>query len=331
MHLYSPQPAGDAPASTNNAIYVRIGETDGQVVSVVRGNSGEVTRIKIKSEKLSPSNIGAVVVNDGGQTIGIVESLEGSEASVISPAAIRAAARRVLKRQTSVPRPWLGVSGESVSAATLDGIIRQGWETRRAMSLLQTQRGILLNAVIPDSPAAQASLHAGDVIVEVNDSIVTNDDDFSLLLTEAAAKPVRMSVVRRNSQVPQSVLVELSHSSDPLFWPKMFESPNRVSVEGVLLEHGIATVPLRPKLVSRPGAVRGLGVINIQPFSAAAKAGLQLGDVINAIDGRPVAVLSRISLSFPEGYKLNVLRGKSESSSQLLKLTSRLPRNSSPL
>ena len=105
------------------------------------------------------------------------------------------------------------------------------------------------------------------------------------------------------------MLVELSHSSDPFFWPKMFESPNRVSVEGVLLEHGIATVPLRPKLVS--GAVRGLGVINIQPFSAAAKAGLQLGDVINAIDGRPVAVLSADKLELSRaGYKLNVLRGK---------------------
>jgi S1-C subfamily serine protease len=312
MRLFSPEPASETRATTTNSIYVRIGETDGQVVSVARGRSGEINRIRIKSTKLSPSNIGAVVVNETGQTIGIVESIEGSEANLLSPATIRAAAKRVLAQQASVPRPWLGVSGEPVALASLDRIVTRGWETQRAMSLLRGQRGILLNSVAPGSPADEADLRAGDVIVTVNDDDVRSTDDFSLLLAEAASKPVRFTVVRPTTQTPESVTVKLSQTLDSMFAPRMF-SDRRQSLLQVnpLIDQGIETVPLRPLLSPMGGAVRGLLVIHIQSTSAALGAGLLPGDVIEAIDGKQVGSLLSEKLQLSSlGYVLSVLRGK---------------------
>lgn len=307
MRLFSPEPVNEGMASTNNAILVRIGESSGQIVAVTRTRNGEVMRLRIKAARLSASNIGAVVVNESGETIGIVERINGSEATVLSPAAIRAAAKRVLARQTSVPRPWLGVSGEPIAFATIDRLVRKGWDNQRAVSLFQAQRGILLNAIAPGSPAALAALKAGDVIVRVNDNDVKSSDDFSMLLAEAASKPVRFSVVRPNSDDPESVIVSLSEENRIPGRLRMFEL-NSFFPGNPLLEKGIETVPLRPMAAPLIGAARGLLVISVQPESAAARAGLLFGDIIEAVDGQPVSALSTEKL--PPSFNLNVVRKK---------------------
>jgi S1-C subfamily serine protease len=315
MRLFSPEPAPETGVSTSNAIYVRIGEAEGQIVSVARGLSGEINRIRIKSLKLSASNIGGIAVNDTGQTIGIVESIEGGEANVLSPAVIRAAAKRVLERQRSVPRPWLGITGEPVAFTSVDRIVRQGWETRRAMSLRENQRGILLNSVAPGSPAAIASLRAGDVIVSVNDNEVQSTDDFSLLLAEAHGNPVHFTVARPDTSTPESVTVKLSESLDPrfpfkIFWPT---AGLRALQRNPLIEHGIETVPLRPAASRRPGVSSALLVVFVQPASAAFKSGLRPGDVIEAINGRPIPASStKIEQLMNASCTLNVARGKAK-------------------
>ncbi|MCU1267527.1 MAG: Outer rane stress sensor protease DegQ, serine protease [Acidobacteria bacterium] len=314
LRLFSPEPVREAKASTSDSIYVRIGETDGEVVKVVRGASGEINRIRIKSLKLTPSNVGGIAINDAGQTVGIVESIEGGEANILSPSVIRAAAGRVLARQTSVPRPWLGVTGEPVAFASLEKILEKGWEMPRAMSLLQKQRGILLNSIAPGSPAAIAALRAGDVIVSVNDNDVKSNDDFSLLLTEAGSKPVRFSIVRPNTEDVESIVVKLSEARDPLLPVNRFVGPAgpRAWFANPLLEHGIETVPLRPASNLLTGTANGWLVVYVQPKSAAFQAGLRSGDVIEAIDGQTISAWSSSSklVSTNANYDLSVLRGK---------------------
>lgn len=314
LRLFSPEPVRETPAANAKAIYVRIGETEGQVVGVVRGVSGEISRIRIKSLKLTSLNVGGIAVNDAGETIGIIDGIDGGEATVLSPAVIRAAATRVLARQTSVPRPWLGVSGEPVALTSLDRIVGKGWETRRAMSLIQKQRGILLNSVAPGSPAAVAALRAGDVIVSVNDNEVKSTDDFSLLLTEAGSKPVRFTIVRPDTQISESIVVQLSEARDPLFALKMFEGPGTPGfwLANPLIEHGIESVPWRPASAPQMGAANGLLVLYVQRASAAFKSGLRPGDVIEAIDDQPISSLfpsRRIELANPS-YSLTIVRGK---------------------
>lgn len=311
MRLYSPEPVTERPASTNNSVYVRVGETRGEIVSVIKGRSGEVNRLRIKAAKLSTSNIGAVVVNDAGQTIGIVESVDGSEANVLSPAAIRAAAKRVLARQASVPRPWLGISGEPVALTSVERIVRKGWDTQRALSLLEARRGILLNSVAPGSPAAQAALRDGDVIVRVNNDDVKTNDDFSMLLAEGAARPVDFTVVRRNTKGFETVVVQLSQQSEPMLGSSWGFPAPPLFPASPLIKHGIETVPLRPLESPLTGRANGLLVIFVDPESAAFEAGLASGDVIEGIDGKSVAEVIAAKLEFSKpSYTLNVLRGK---------------------
>lgn len=333
MHLLSPEPVQENGANRDDAIYVRIGEAEAHVVSLDRGSSGAVNRIRIRSGKLSPSNIGGVAVNDVGETIGIVESIDETGANVLPTFIIQAAAKRVLARQTSVPRPWLGVSGEPIALTSLDQIVRKGWDASRALSLIEKRRGIFLTSVAPGSPAAIAALHAGDVIVSVNETEVKSGDDFSLLLGEAGDDPLRFMVARPDAGAAESIIVKLAESKDPFFafnFSGTYFGPRPI-VSNPWVEQGIETVPLRTGLRTRLGASGGLLVVHVQPGSAAFKSGLLPGDVIEGLDGRPIPPMANTAkvrpgakgttapkVVFPAAleplrnarYILNVLRNK---------------------
>ena len=197
LRVIGPQPAPGSDAGARSLMYIRIGETEATVVNVTRSPSGSVARVKIKSAKFSPANIGGIAINDKGETLGIVDAVEGDAATVVPVALVRLAAKRVMARQASVPRPWLGIRGELIGPASLERVLRVGWELDRARALMEQQQGILLTWVAPGSPAALAKLKAGDVILSVNNDGIRNAQEFSSLLDEAGPEsPVRFTVAR---------------------------------------------------------------------------------------------------------------------------------------
>ena len=288
LRLIGPEPASHAESNSRNAMYVRIGETEAWVVSVSRSPSGGVARLKIKSAKLSPANIGAVAINDAGETLGIVDAVDDSEATIVPVALVRSAARRVIARQASVPRPWLGIRGEPIGAVSLDRILRGGWELERARALAAKRQGILLTSISPESPAALAHLKPGDVILSVNNGEVRNADDFSWLLDEAGpGSAVQFTVARPETMYSEALEIKLSESPDPFFGSRMLQGHTpKAFLPGSLISQGIETIGLKPRVASRFGATGGLLVVSVQPATAAFKAGLRPGDVIEAIDGQ---------------------------------------------
>jgi serine protease Do len=290
LRVIGPQPAPRTEMSARTPMYVRIGETEAMVISVSRSPSGGVARVKIKSMKLSPANIGGIAINDAGETLGIVAAVEGSEATIVPVALVRMAAKRVMARQASVPRPWLGIRGEPIGAVSLARILRVGWQLERARELTEKRQGILLTSVAPGSPAALAKLKPGDVILTVNNGYVRNADDFSWLLDEAGPEiPVLFTVARPGTDYSEALEIKLSESPDPLFGLPTFEKYiEKAFKPGSLMAEGIETIALKPRVASRFGSTGGLLVVSVQPSTDAFKAGLRAGDVIESIDGQTV-------------------------------------------
>jgi S1-C subfamily serine protease len=290
LRVIGPQPAPRSETGAKTAMYVRIGETDAMVIDVSRSPSGGIARVKIKSGKLSPTNIGGIAINDAGETLGIVDAVEGSEATIVPVALVRMAAKRVLARQASVPRPWLGIRGEPIGAVSLERILRVGWELERARELAEKREGILLTSVAPGSPAALAKLKPGDVILSVNNGYVRSANDFSWLLDEVGPEiPVLFTVARPGKDVSEALEIKLSESPDPLFGRRTFEKHIAKAFKpGSLMAEGIETVALKPRVASRFGSTGGVLVVSVQPSTDAFKAGLRPGDVIESIDGQPV-------------------------------------------
>ena len=299
---------GPEPVTKTRPVLARMGAIEGRVENVMAAPSGGIARFKVSAAKLTKANIGGVAVNQAGDTIGIIDGLEGNEASILPAALIKRAAQRVLQRQASVPRPWLGVKGEAVAALKLDQIQNHGWEMTRAAALAGKHRGILLTSIVPGSPAERAELRAGDVILKVDDKDIQTADEFTWWLEQAGpSSSVEFTVARPDRPVEWALNVKLSGMLDQSFkvnWRSHFPGTRGFW----LIDQGIETIALKPLVASQLGTTPGLLVVYVDPVTAAFEAGLEPGDVIQTINGKPVSAFSTTPNS--DSYTFEVVRKK---------------------
>jgi len=289
IEIFAPEPATPEGEATTRNTYVRVGKTDATVASLAPPESGSLEKLIVRGAKLSPGVIGGVACDQKGSTIGIIESIDGDSASIVGTERVRAATRRVLERQASVPRPLLGVRGEPVDAAARAAFLAHGWRDDQVRDLIKEQVGILLTSVVPKTPAALAKLQPGDVILRVNQTEVKSAEDFSKLLGEAGSgEQVQFTIRRPDAAAPLSIPVTLGGSFAPMF-ERRFEMPVVPTPFVSLQILGMQTMALTPRAASRMGAQNGFIVVAVQSDSAAARGGILEGDVIESIDGRTLA------------------------------------------
>ncbi|MEP6718256.1 MAG: PDZ domain-containing protein [bacterium] len=301
VRLIGPEPVSQSAPGAKGGIYVRVGKTDATVVAVTRSATKTLARVRIKSPKITPANMGAVAVNDSGEPLGIVNAIEGDEASIVPVGLVRSAASRVIARQASVPRPWLGVRGESIGKLTLERILKVGWQGERARALAENRQGLLLTSVVPGSPAAWAELKPGDVIMSVNDEMVLNAEDFSMFLQEAAPGSfVNFTVARPGTAASEAFKfkIKLAESPDPSFGFgfSLFDVQRPAPPSPRFLVPGIETIAIKAPVAARLGATGGLLIVYVQPASAAFVAGLRAGDVIESVNGESTVTRSASGL-----------------------------------
>ena len=122
VQLFAPERvASDVPYT----ILVRIGKTEARIAKVKAKT--EADRLMLRGVKLSPTAIGGVALDQSGNTVGIVDNIEANQAWLLTADAMRAATQRVLERQTSVPRPLLGIRGEEVDPSAKKSLMAFGW------------------------------------------------------------------------------------------------------------------------------------------------------------------------------------------------------------
>jgi S1-C subfamily serine protease len=305
---------------TPGIIYVRVGETEAKVSALARLSSGKLQRLTVRAAKFSPEVVGGIACDASGNTLGIVEAIEGNNASLVPAEAARDAARRVLERQASAPRPLLGIRGEPVEFSTRNLFVANGWREDQLTKLFADQEGIFVLQVMAGTPAALADLRRGDVIMKVNNDAVRSAEDFSAFLGDVGSgEQVKFTVMRPDTVGPFAISVKLGAVFDqPFNW--QFEMP-RVSTAQVGLESvGIETVPFSARAASQMAAKSGLLVVAIQPQTAAARSGLREGDLIESIDGRAVgtgAMAFAFEFSRQKKHVLSVVRNREKSQVEL--------------
>ena len=110
---------------------------------------------------INPGNSGGALINAEGSLVGIntaIFSRSGGSQGVGFAIPMRLA-RSILEdlvTQGRVIRGWLGIEAQEMT------------QDLAASFGLQAPRGVLISAVVPDGPAAQAGLRPGDVLLEVD-------------------------------------------------------------------------------------------------------------------------------------------------------------------
>ena len=143
---------------------------------------------------------------------------------------------------------------------------------------LKANEGALVDQTSPDTPAAEAGLKAGDVIVKLNGQEIKDAADLTRRV--GAMKPgdkAEITYVRNGKEKTASVTLA----------PQTNEKTAKADMSG---KDGAPTlgVQLAPaKEVS--GAAKGVAIVKVDPDSAAATMGLSEGDIILEVAGKPVS------------------------------------------
>ncbi|OLE54546.1 MAG: hypothetical protein AUG51_07630 [Acidobacteria bacterium 13_1_20CM_3_53_8] len=239
VRLIAPLPARHADVSSQNSLSLRIAEIEGEIIEVRRGPMNKITGLVVHAHDLSEEVVGGVALNEAGETIGIVEGAAGQQARIVPATIVRRAADRVMARHSSVPRPWLGVRGEPVSAASLLAMQSNGWTQEEANALKLARQGIFITNVTPGTPAALANLRPGDIIWRVGDAEIRSAEDFSFTLSEAGGGASVQFTVLRGVQQPGLPNAPQIPSS-----PVTFPSPPQIPMAQLMNMH--LPAPLAP-------------------------------------------------------------------------------------
>jgi len=160
------------------------------------------------------------------------------------------------------------------------------------------QNGAFVNQVMPGSAADKAGLQPGDIIVSVNDKpIATFGELRAKIGTMGAGKEVRLGVVRDGKE--RQVKVTLLEASDENIQARVIHP----ALEGATLS---TTEP--------QDRVDGIKVIQLEPNSNAARAGLKEGDIIvgvNRVRVTNMKELRSVLEQQPQLLALNIKRGDS--------------------
>jgi serine protease Do len=155
--------------------------------------------------------------------------------------------------------------------------------------------GALVASVSPGSAADKAGLKSGDVITEVNGSAVVRSGELSSLIgLSAPGEKVKLQVWRDHS--PRDVDVKLGGAD---------ADPTQVASADGSVQPGQLGLGLRPLTgEERKEAKVDQGMLIEQVAGPSEKAGIQPGDVLLAINGKPVQSMDQVKL---------VLQGKPKS------------------
>ncbi len=212
---------------------------------------------------------------------------------------------------------WLGIYTQ-----TVDKDLQEAFD-------LPSDRGVVVKNVISDSPADEAGLSTGDIILKI-DGTATDDAD---LLTEIVTghKPgdeIDIEVLRKGKnktiktvlgdreEIDRPMAEVWNRGSGPHTYSKTWQYSKQYSNDTYI---GVALETLGKQLGDYFGVGDKTGVLISEVYedSPASKAGLKAGDVILGVDGRDIESVSDVQEAVgdkKEGdqIELSVLRDRKE-------------------
>jgi serine protease Do len=229
---------------------------------------------------INPGNSGGPLVNLYGQVVGINTAISTRTGGYMGvgfaiPSNIVNPVVNSIIETGKVERGWLGVSIQPLN-------------DELAESFDFTGQGVLVGDVLPDTPAQEAGLEAGDIVTSINGRRVSNPSQLLNSIAEMRPGSEARLEVFRDGQSDQFTVTLGDRSQQQL--SQRGENSRAPQRGGATEKLGMSVGPLTSELAQQLGAAneRGVVVMQVEPASAAAEAGLQQGDIITRVGDQRV-------------------------------------------
>lgn len=248
---------------------------------------------------INPGNSGGPLFNLAGEVIGINSQIYSRSGGFMGisfaiPIDVAMKVKAQLQQYGKVQRGRLGVAIQGV-----DKDLAQSFG-------LPDATGALIASVDPDSPAAKAGLLAGDVVLSVDGEKVRESSDLPRMIGELRpGTRTRLGIWRDNKAQDVSVTLGIMGGEE------VAAAAGKGQDAGGKL--GLSARPLTAQEAAQIG-VEGGGLVIERVEGPAARAGLQQGDVLLALNNQPVtgvAQFRKLLSAAGKRFALLVQRGSS--------------------
>ncbi len=224
---------------------------------------------------INPGNSGGALVDMQGRLIGIntmIYSRSGGSIGIgyAIPSNMTQIVLRSAETGDAVARPWLGASFQPVTSDIAESLG------------LERPRGALVTAITKGSPAQQAGLVPGDIVLSVNGAAIDHPDALGYRLdTVGVGKVAALALLSRGRERT----IEVKLITPPETVPREeIELPQ----ESVLWGARVANLSPAVALEIGLGDTEGVVVLSAARNSPAGLMGLRRGDIIREANGEKI-------------------------------------------
>jgi serine protease Do len=284
---------GDFVLAIGNPFGLQETVTDGIISWKGRPNSTDFRGDLLQTNAaINPGNSGGPLINLQGEVVGINEQIVSSSGGsqgigfAIPSNTVRTALESVLKHGRII-RGYLGIVSRALQSDQQSATDNEG---------------VVIDQVMPGSPAAQAQLQPGDVIRKFNGRDVKTISMLRNMVAQTELnKNVELEIVRDGkllkvtTQIKEQPQDYQTSSALPRRAPLQPQTPQQPNEEeaasGSLASiHVGELTPEMARQLDLPANVQGVLVTGVDPDSGVAE--LQKGDVIEEINQQPVTSVS---------------------------------------
>ena len=304
-------PFGDPDALEVGDFVMAIGNPFGVGQTVTQGIVSALARTQVgqtdyqyfiqTDAAINPGNSGGALVDLQGRLVGIntaIYSQSGGSHGIgfaIPASMVKAVVDSARAGATTVRRPWLGARVQGVTP-----------DIAESMGL-DHPTGVLVASLQPKSPAEEAGLKRGDVILTVDGQNVEDPEAFGYRFAlKGTSGQTKFGVLRGSGKT--SVAIKLAPA--PETRPRdLLKVKTRSPFLGATL---VNTSPAVAEELQVEFPAEGVAVQAVDEGSFASRAGLQKGDVVVAVNGAQIATtkdLEKVTRNALGAWEISINRG----------------------